>query len=69
MKATNVLKSAGIVCGMILLTGPQMRAEEDKGELTPDSRITSVMLAGGQAIVSRTGRVKLPPGKSTLKNG
>ncbi|MBX7086488.1 MAG: mucoidy inhibitor MuiA family protein [Leptospirales bacterium] len=66
MKATNVLKSAGIVCGMILLTGPQMRAEEDKGELTPDSRITSVMLAGGQAIVSRTGRVKLPPGKSTL---
>ncbi|MCE9599646.1 MAG: DUF4139 domain-containing protein [Spirochaetia bacterium] len=35
-------------------------------ELAPDSRITSVMLAGGQALVTRTGRVQLPAGKHAI---
>ncbi len=56
-----------ISCAVLLSGLPAARAEEDKqAEIAPDSRITSVMLAGGQAIVSRTGRIRLPAGKSVL---
>jgi hypothetical protein len=42
-------------------------AENDSArELSTASNITAVMLAGGQAIVTRSGKVQIPPGRTTL---